>query len=85
VARGFDLLDADHHALDGLIAGYTDKANALLSVLGDRQRLGDARGAYGGTLDRFAALIGRHLDDEEDLVVPVILRHAEALARAGLA
>lgn len=72
---GFDLLDADHQALDGHLAALAGAANAHLGALGQG---GDARATAGALLaglDGFAAMLERHLTDEEDLVVPVILHH----------
>ena len=74
VATGFDLLDADHHALDGILARFVDQANgAIRGATGSEGRDRAAALLDGlGTLER---LIGRHLADEEDLIVPVILHH----------
>lgn len=68
VARGFDLLDADHAALDGTLHGFADAANALLRDEPDAAaRLADRLGG-------FAAFLNRHLEDEEDIVIPLILK-----------
>jgi hypothetical protein len=67
--RGFEMLDRDHHALDDWLARFTNAANG---AIGRPDR--DAVGAFHGELARFAPLLSRHLEDEEDLVVPVILR-----------
>jgi len=67
--RGFEMLDRDHHALDDWLARFTEAANGAIARP-DR----DAVGAFHGELARFAPLLSRHLEDEEDLVVPVILR-----------
>lgn len=74
LARGFDLLDADHQALDGHLHGLTQAANAHLGALGQGAGQGEA-GALLATLETFATFLDRHLTDEEDLVVPVILHH----------
>ncbi len=68
VARGFDILDRDHHALDALLARFTTTANAVLQARGEA-------GAFHRELLSFEAQLLRHLEDEEDLVVPLILRH----------
>ncbi len=68
LTRGFDILDKDHHALDGLLARFTDTANAVLQGQGDT-------GVFRDELVSFEGLLHRHLEDEEDLIVPVLLKH----------
>ncbi len=73
--HGFALLDADHHALDGHIHALADTTNAFLQRVGQaeaRDRAGDLRQALG----QFETFLDRHLTDEEDLIVPVILTYA---------
>lgn len=65
---GFDILDRDHHALDGLIDGFIGAANGVLQ--GQLET-----GRYRDELLRFERLLSRHLEDEEDLIVPVILKY----------
>ena len=73
IARGFDLLDADHHALDGILARFVDQANgAIQGAAGSDPKLAAGRLLTG--LSELERLIDRHLTDEEDLIVPVILR-----------
>jgi len=67
--RGFEMLDRDHHALDDWLSRFTAAAQGAL----DRPDR-DAAGAFHAELAQFAPLLSRHLEDEEDLVVPVILR-----------
>lgn len=74
LARGFALLDADHHALDAHLGALTKAANAHLGAV----RAGDTRATAGALLaqiEGFGGFLERHLLDEEDLVVPVILHH----------
>jgi iron-sulfur cluster repair protein YtfE (RIC family) len=71
--QGFDLLEADHGAMDGLLSQFADGANAILQAADDA----DARRATGAFHDRlvsFKALLDRHLVDEEEIIVPVILK-----------
>lgn len=74
IARGFDMLDADHHALHDLIDRFAAGANDVLQREGDADRR-EAMARFLPDLTRFGRLLGRHLDDEEDLVVPVVLKH----------
>lgn len=78
LGRGFDLLDADHEAIHAAIESIVDHANGFLRA--------DAasHGAVASALARFrdahfelgSGLI-RHLDDEEDIVIPLILDRGE--------
>lgn len=72
VARGFELLDADHHALDALLAEFADRANAVIRAGAEGH---DATGAFLDSVTRMERFVDRHLIDEEEIVVPLILRH----------
>jgi len=84
LARGFDVLEGDHEAIHGDMARVAEAANALLRALSSdadsvRARSDDYAQASG-------ALIGgllRHLDDEEDLIVPLILDRGEDALGVG--
>ena len=79
LARGFDVLESDHHAIHADMEQTANATNALLRALaGEPQalrRCGDDYAAACGTL--LKGLV-RHLDDEEDLIVPLILERGEA-------
>lgn len=72
IARAFELLDRDHHALDGHLNTFVEHANAALHVgsAGDT-----AIGALHRTLADLSKMLNRHLIDEEEIVVPVILHY----------
>lgn len=78
LARGFDVLENDHEAIHADMECTADAANMLLRAIGgdaDALRLaGDRYAEAGGAL--LAGLM-RHLDDEEDLIVPLILDRGE--------
>jgi iron-sulfur cluster repair protein YtfE (RIC family) len=77
LAKGFDLLEADHHALDLHLDTLTDATNGHLRALTDSPA--DTAATAGRVLlelEGFARFLDRHLLDEEELVVPVILHHA---------
>ena len=82
--RGFDVLEGDHHHIHADMARVAETANALLQTLqigGDalRRSSDDYANASGSLLKGLV----RHLDDEEDLIVPLILdRGEEALGVA---
>ncbi|MGB7660768.1 MAG: hemerythrin domain-containing protein [Pseudolabrys sp.] len=84
LARGFDVLEGDHHHIHADMARTAETANALLRSLqggGDTMvRCSDDYADASGVL--LKGLV-RHLDDEEDLIVPLILdRSEEALGVA---
>ncbi|MFY9211814.1 MAG: hemerythrin domain-containing protein [Aestuariivita sp.] len=74
VASGFDILDSDHHLMDETLHALATGANALLQAEG--AGFHDKTGAFHHQLDAFGALLNRHLLDEEELVVPVLLKYA---------
>jgi hypothetical protein len=84
LARGFDVLENDHEAIHADMARTADKANALLRALGGEadalRRAGDGYAEASGAL--LAGLM-RHLDDEEDLIVPLILDRGEDALGVG--
>jgi hypothetical protein len=79
LARGFDVLEGDHHAIHADMERTVETANALLRALAGNtdtlKRCGDDYALASGGLIK--GLI-RHLDDEEDLIVPLILDRGEA-------
>lgn len=75
-AAGLEMLESDHVALDDLLDRFTRAANRTvqLATLDPRQMAEEARPVR----DMAATLRGfldRHLTDEEDLVVPILLHH----------
>lgn len=68
INKGFELLDSDHHAMDGLLNRFADGANAVIQGKTEA-------GVFREDLLSFRAMLDRHLIDEEELVVPVILKH----------
>ncbi|SMY06647.1 hemerythrin domain-containing protein [Flavimaricola marinus] len=75
VATGFEILDRDHHAIDAELERFVKGANGILQRLDDAKVLRERAGCFEADLTDVAALLDRHLLDEEDLVVPVILKH----------
>lgn len=74
ITRGFDILEADHHVLDAHLSDFVTGANATIGQHADRDRLQDNAGDLLGQLGVLDALLNRHLEDEEDLIVPVLLK-----------
>jgi len=78
LARGFEVLGNDHGAIEEMIHASVGAANALLEALaGDEDGARRAAAAYGETGDALLAGLLRHLGDEEDLIVPLILDRGE--------
>jgi hemerythrin-like domain-containing protein len=74
IRTGFDLLDADHHALDGYLASFVDGANGAIQGVTQGADPKPGAEAFRNELGNLARLLDRHLIDEEELVVPVILK-----------
>lgn len=78
LVEGFALLDSDHLALDGHIQSLADRTNAMLHVAG-QAGMRDRTAELHTALSQFHGFLNRHLEDEEDLVVPVILHYGAPL------
>lgn len=72
--RGFEILDSDHHLIHGLLEENAIAARRFLEGL---EKGGDAMlfaaEIYGRQADRLVAGLMRHLEDEEDLIIPMML------------
>ncbi|SLN34975.1 hypothetical protein PSA7680_01656 [Pseudoruegeria aquimaris] len=73
---GLETLESDHLVLDETLERFTRRANRVvqLAQLDEAQSLEEARHLQddAAAITRFLA---RHLADEEDLVVPILLHH----------
>jgi len=76
--RGFGILDKDHQAMDGLLNRFTVSANGVLQAIGGGGEWTDPTAAFAGEVTAFGRMLRRHLEDEEDLIVPVILKNGAA-------
>jgi len=78
LARGFDILENDHHAIHADMAATAEAANAMLRALqSDADTLRRRGDDYATASGKLLAGLLRHLDDEEDLIVPLILDRGE--------
>ncbi len=76
--RGFDILDLDHHAIHEALEANAETANAFLQALhGDNDSQRFAADLYAGANTRLVAMLDRHLADEEDLIIPLILEKGD--------
>lgn len=84
LARGFDVLEGDHHHIHADMARTAETANALLlSLQGGGDTMVRCSDDYADASGVLLKGLVRHLDDEEDLIVPLILdRSEEALGVA---
>lgn len=84
LVRGFEILDSDHDTLGAGIEASATAANRFLRALegpsDELARAADDYAAAGATLLRG---LMRHLDDEEDLIVPLILDRGEQALGVG--
>ena len=76
LAHGFNLLDSDHHVIHEAIERNAESANAMLRALGSTREKG-AAARHAEETDAMVRLLLRHLEDEEDLIVPIILDRTE--------
>lgn len=76
LVRGFEVLEGDHELIHGRVERTVEAANAFLaSETGDPGRF--AADAYAAAADTLLSGLLRHLLDEEDLIVPLILERGE--------
>ncbi|MEM7299678.1 MAG: hemerythrin domain-containing protein [Pseudomonadota bacterium] len=73
LVQGFDILDRDHHALDEHIHGLAEATQSVLQNLQKDSASKSAVEELRVTQSRFSGFLHRHLADEEELIVPVIL------------
>lgn len=79
IAAGIDLLDADHDAIHiHLDALFSSGLAFHQAVTGQPSTASDAAARLADVLDRISPPLARHLEDEEDIVIPLITRHADA-------
>jgi len=77
--QGFEILDKDHHALDAHIHALADATNAVLTAIKAGQGAKSAAGRLEATQVQFKKFLDRHLSDEEEIVVPLILEYGADL------
>jgi hemerythrin-like domain-containing protein len=79
LARGFDVLESDHHTIHQSIGHAVETANTFLRTpVNDKELLRAAGDAYTAASDALLRQLRRHLQDEEDLIIPLILDRTEA-------
>lgn len=75
LAQGFEILDSDHHTLDGHIHGLAEATNKVLGALKSGAPVQDHLGRLEQAQSAFRRFLDRHLADEEEIIVPLILEY----------
>lgn len=76
--RGFEMLESDHNVIHHGMVKLQDTGLAFDQALNhDPARILFAADDVAGALDGFIKLLLRHLEDEEDLVIPLVLDRGE--------
>ena len=83
LARGFTVLEADHRVIHEAIVGAVETANAFIKAPGDADALRRTGESYAAAGDALLAKLRRHLGDEEDLIIPLILDRGERALGVG--
>lgn len=80
LARGFAILDADHATIDRLLRALAGSANALAAATRGEGDLARTSARLSERIDAMLPAVARHLEDEEDLVIPLLAARGDALA-----
>lgn len=80
MAKGFALLNRDHEVIDPLLSSMAQSAAALLQAGQSAEEIARCATVLTNSIDHGARLIGRHLWDEEEIVVPVLTLHGDVLS-----
>ncbi|CUH50084.1 hypothetical protein RUA4292_04290 [Ruegeria atlantica] len=76
LACGQKVLEKDHADLDLVLDQYTRTANRVIKLIQlDEDQARSEVGTLHDTSQAIEAFLKRHLSDEEDLAVPIILHH----------
>jgi hemerythrin-like domain-containing protein len=79
LVRGFEVLERDHEQIHETIGRVVDTANNLLRAApADLELIRRSADAYAENGDALLRQLDRHLGDEEDLIIPLILDRGEA-------
>jgi hypothetical protein len=73
---GLEVLEQDHADLDQVLDRFTRTANRAIKLIQlDETQARDEIGQLHGAAQTIEAFLARHLTDEEELAVPIILHH----------
>ena len=78
LAKGFDLLEGDHHIIHAALERNANAGQSFYDALVQgRADLPYARDAYAAEAELLLKGLMRHLDDEEDLIIPLLMEQGE--------
>ena len=77
IEGGFAILDKDHHDIDEHLNAFVASANGILQARDKREVMQTLVGRFEAELSGLERLLDRHLNDEEELIVPVILKFGD--------
>jgi hemerythrin-like domain-containing protein len=77
LAGGFDVLAQDHESLHESIGRIADKMNVLSRTNQESDEQRRAADEFSDANELLYRRLGRHLDDEEDLIIPILLAHGQ--------
>ena len=73
---GLEILEKDHKDLDAVLDRFTQAANRTIKLIQlDEKAAPDEAGHLHREAEMIEAFLERHLGDEEELAVPIILHH----------
>ncbi|MEE9428225.1 MAG: hemerythrin domain-containing protein [Paracoccaceae bacterium] len=73
---GLEILEKDHQELDVVLERFSQSANRVIQLAQlDQKQVRDEVGDLHGIAEAIEAFLKRHLSDEEELAVPIILHH----------
>ena len=79
LAHGFELLEEDHHLIHRLLERNAEAADVFhRDLLSGSADMPYSRDAYAAEADILVTGLMRHLEDEEDLLIPLLLDQGEA-------
>ncbi|MGV3551902.1 hemerythrin domain-containing protein [Rhizobium sp.] len=78
LAHGFELLEEDHHVIHRLLERNAEAGRIFhRDLLEGSDRMAYSRDAYAVEADNLVRGLMRHLADEEDLLIPLLLEQGE--------
>jgi hypothetical protein len=84
LVKGFEVLEADHEVIHRAMDKMVETANNFMQIpAGDWDKMRVAGDDYATVSEGLIKLLGRHLEDEEDLIIPLILDRTEGALGIG--